>query len=227
MPDARPILAIAFPAILTQLATPIGQAYVTRAMAEYGEEAVAGMAIIGRMTPLAFGVLFAMSGAVGPIIGQNAGAGMNARVKEAFRDAMIFTVLVTVLVSGLLFAARPLWDLLFQLDGEARTLVFLFAGPLSLAFFKRGVQQFEPSVLFHVGQLGPPHAGHHSVCDRGLCLVWRIRRDDRAIRGGLCLCGDRLCLGAARDECCGNTDRGSVRAASPPASTVQPKALMC
>lgn len=139
MPDAQPILAIAFPAILTQLATPIGQAYVTRAMATYGEEAVAGMAIIGRLTPLAFGILFAMSGAVGPIIGQNAGAGRNDRVKETFRDAMLFTVLVTVVVSVLLFVARPLWEFLFQLEGDARTLVFLFAGPLSLAFFFNGV----------------------------------------------------------------------------------------
>lgn len=139
MPDVQPILAIAFPAILTQLATPIGQAYVTRSMAAYGEEAVAGMAIIGRLTPLAFGILFAMSGAVGPIIGQNAGAGRNDRVKETFRDAMLFTVLVTVVVSVLLFVARPLWEFLFQLEGEARTLVFLFAGPLSLAFFFNGV----------------------------------------------------------------------------------------
>lgn len=139
MPDAQPILAIAFPAILTQLATPIGQAYVTRTMATYGEDAVAGMAIIGRLTPMAFAILFAMSGAVGPIIAQNAGAGLQARVKETFRDAMLFTALVTVIVSIVLFAARPLWEFLFQLEGEARTLVFLFAGPLSLAFFFNGV----------------------------------------------------------------------------------------
>ena len=34
--DFLPIAAIAFPAVLTQLATPVGQAYVTRAMAEFG-----------------------------------------------------------------------------------------------------------------------------------------------------------------------------------------------
>jgi putative MATE family efflux protein len=82
--DLRPVFALAFPAILTQLATPIGQAYVTRAMAEYGEAAVAGMAIVGRLTPIAFGVIFALSGAVGPIIGQNYGAGQHDRVRGAF-----------------------------------------------------------------------------------------------------------------------------------------------
>jgi hypothetical protein len=46
-----PLLTIAFPAILTQLATPVGQAFVTRMVAEFGEAAVAGMAIAGRLTP--------------------------------------------------------------------------------------------------------------------------------------------------------------------------------
>lgn len=139
MPDFNPIAAIAFPAILTQLATPIGQAYVTRAMSTYGEDAVAGMAIIGRLTPIAFGVIFALSGAIGPIIGQNAGAGQNDRVRQAFREGLLFTAIVIVVMSGLLFVARPFWEFLFQLEGEAKTLVFLFAGPLSLAFFFNGV----------------------------------------------------------------------------------------
>ena len=137
--DLRPIAAIAFPAILTQLATPIGQAYVTRAMAEYGEEAVAGMAIVGRLTPIAFGVIFALSGAIGPIIGQNAGAGQMDRVRQAFREGLLFTALVVVVMSALLFVLRPFWVFLFQLDGAALTIVFLFAGPLSLAFFFNGV----------------------------------------------------------------------------------------
>jgi putative MATE family efflux protein len=137
--DIRPILAIAVPAILTQLATPIGQAYVTRTMAEFGEEAVAGMAIVARMTPVGFGIIFALSGAIGPIIGQNAGAGLHDRVRGAFRDGLVFTAIVVVVVSGLFFLARPAIQMLFQLDGIALTLVFLFAGPLSLMFFFNGV----------------------------------------------------------------------------------------
>jgi len=139
MPDLRPVLIIAFPAILTQLATPIGQAYVTRAMSTFGEDAVAGMAIVGRLTPIGFAVIFALSGAIGPIIGQNFGAGHQDRVRRAFRDGMVFTGAVVVIVSALLFAARPLLEMLFDLDGQARTLVFLFAGPLSLLWFFNGM----------------------------------------------------------------------------------------
>ena len=139
--DIRPVFAIAVPAILTQLATPVGQAYVTRAMAEYGEEAVAGMAIVGRLTPVAFAILFALSGAVGPIIGQNAGARNVERVTSTYREALMFTAGVTCLVSLALFLLRGPLEWIFVLqDAElARTLVFLFAGPLSLLWFFNGV----------------------------------------------------------------------------------------
>ena len=139
LPDLRPVLAIAGPAILTQLATPIGQAYVTRTMASFGEDAVAGMAIVSRLTPISFAIIFALSGAVGPIIGQNFGAGQTDRVRGAFREGVIFTAVVCVVVSGLLFALRSPLEMLFELDGQARQLVFLFAGPLSLLFFFNGV----------------------------------------------------------------------------------------
>ncbi len=137
--DLAPILAIAFPVILAQVATPVGQAFVTRAMAGYGEEAIAGMAIVGRLTPVAFGVVFALSGAVGPIIGQNYGAGDLDRVRKGFNAGVLFVALVIVLVSAVLFLARGAIADLFSATGLTRDLIYLFCGPLSLAFFFPGV----------------------------------------------------------------------------------------
>ena len=137
--DFRVILALALPAILTQLATPVGQAFVTRSMAEFGEEAVAGMAIVGRLTPVAFGILFALSGAVGPIIGQNFGANRHDRVKSTFWEAMLFCGLVVLLISAVLFFLREPIVALFEATGIARDLVFLFCGPLALLFFFNGM----------------------------------------------------------------------------------------
>lgn len=137
--DLMPVLGIAVPAILTQVATPVGQAYVTRAMATYGEAAVAGMAIVSRMMPVAFAIIFALSGAVGPIIGQNFGAGDLGRVKRTYNAGVLFAGLVIVVISAMLFMLRgPLVDL-FDADGITVTLIFLFCGPLSLAFFFNGV----------------------------------------------------------------------------------------
>ncbi|KIN75059.1 Mate efflux pump protein [Sulfitobacter noctilucae] len=137
--DLGPILAIAIPTILAQVATPVGQAFVTRAMAGYGEEAVAGMAIVGRLIPVAFGVVFALSGAVGPIIGQNFGAGDMDRVRRSFNAGILFVGLVIISVSAVLFLARGAIADLFSAQGLTRELIYLFCGPLSLAFFFPGV----------------------------------------------------------------------------------------
>jgi len=164
--DLRPLLVIAIPAILTQLATPIGQAYVTRAMAEFGEEAVAGMAIVGRVTPVAFGILFALSGAIGPIIGQNFGAGQHDRVRRAFLDGLLFCLGIAVVVSAILFALREPIATTFGATGVARELVFLFCGPLSLLFFFNGAL-FTANAAFN--NLGHPfystwvNWGRHTV----------------------------------------------------------------
>ena len=102
--DFNPVMVIAIPAILTQLATPVGAAFATRAMAKFGEAAVAGMAVIGRLVPL------------GPIIGQNYGAGQMDRVKRTFYDALLFTGVVVVVIALALFLLRNPIAALFALE---------------------------------------------------------------------------------------------------------------
>jgi len=139
MAGMPPLFTISGPAILTQLATPVGQAVVTRMVAGYGEQAVAGMAIAGRLTPVAFGIIFALSGAIGPIVGQNFGAGRIDRVRRAFWSAILFTAIVIAAMSLLLFMLRgPIADL-FKAEGLTRDLIYLFCGPLSLLFFFNGM----------------------------------------------------------------------------------------
>jgi putative MATE family efflux protein len=137
--DLRPIAAIAVPAMLANVAAPVGAAYVTRAASDFGEAAVAGMAIIGRVTPIAFALIFAMSGAIGPIIGQNFGAKQHGRVREAFNSSMILIVIYVIPVVVVLhFLRTPIADM-FNAQGVARDLIFLFCGPLSLAWIFNGI----------------------------------------------------------------------------------------
>ena len=137
--DFNPVMFIAIPAILTQFATPVGAAFATRAMAEFGEAAVAGMAVIGCLVPLAFGVVFALSGAVGPIIGQNYGAGQMDRVKRTFYDASLFTGVVVVVIALALFLLCDPIAALFALEqGPALALLYAFCGPLAILFYFNG-----------------------------------------------------------------------------------------
>lgn len=133
MPDAaqlaaavRPFFSIGIPALLTQIATPVGNAYVTVQIAAFGDDAVAGWAIVGRLIPVAFGAIFALSGAVGPILGQNYGARRFERVRAALRDAFVFVTLYVLGVWALLALFAGPIAALFDAVGEARDIVVFF-----------------------------------------------------------------------------------------------------
>ncbi len=136
--DLRPIFGIAAPAILTNVATPVGAFIVTRAIAPFGDAAVAGYAVVGRLTPLAFCVIFALSGAVGPIIGQNFGARDYPRVRETLRKSMLFTGAYTVIIWLALLLLNGLVADWFSLQEAGRTLIFWFAVVVAPLFFFNG-----------------------------------------------------------------------------------------
>ena len=124
--DLRPILTIAMPAMATQLSTPFGNAYLTTIVADYGDSAVAGWAVIGRITALAFGGIFALAGAVGPIIGQNYGAKLYPRIASTYRDGLIFSA-VYVLCAWVILMIASGWIIAgFSLEGEGAEIVRAF-----------------------------------------------------------------------------------------------------
>lgn len=132
--DARAISTIALPAMLTNVATPVGNAYMTWAIAPYGVSAVAGWAIVGRILPVAFGGIFALSGAIGPIIGQNYGAGRLDRVRRAYLDGMIFVLVYVAIVWAILFSARGYIVEGFSATGDGAELVLLFCAVIAGSF---------------------------------------------------------------------------------------------
>lgn len=122
----RPFAVIAGPAILTQMSTPVGNAILTRLISEFGDDAVAGWSVVSRLTVLAFGGIFALSGSVGGIIGQNNGAGLMLRVREAYRDSLIFVVCYTIVVWAAMAAATGLVIDAFNLAGTGAEVVAAF-----------------------------------------------------------------------------------------------------
>jgi putative MATE family efflux protein len=148
---------VGFPAILTNLATPIALLTVTWFMAQFGDSAVAGNAVIGRLQPVAFAALFALSGALGPIAGQNLGAKLFDRVEQTLNQGMKFVLYYTLIACFILFAAKELIVSAFGLNdgqgGDAEALLRLFLNGLSLMFIANGIT-FVTSALFN--NLGKP-----------------------------------------------------------------------
>ena len=137
--DVRPIMTIAGPAMLTNLATPIGGGFVLKMMSQFGDSAVAGAAIVGRITPVAFAAIFALSGAVGPIIGQNAGAGLYDRVRATLRNAVVFNVVYISLVWLLLWSCADLIVRVFSASDQAADLISFYFNYLVWAFVFNGM----------------------------------------------------------------------------------------
>ncbi|MGL4767229.1 MAG: MATE family efflux transporter [Formosimonas sp.] len=130
--------AIAMPAVLTQVATPVGNTFVTEAMAGYGDAAVAAWSVIGRLIPVAFGVIFALSGAIGPIIGQNLGAKQYGRIRSTVRDSLKVTLIYVLCMWAILSLARHYIAQAFGAQGQAHDLIVFFCVVVSASFLFNG-----------------------------------------------------------------------------------------
>lgn len=132
--DVPIVLSIAVPTMLTNLVPPMTTAFAARQMAQFGDEAVAAFAVTLRLVPVALGVIFALSGAVAPIVGQNAGAGQFDRVREAMHAALKFNWLTVGLVGIALYLFSGVLPYWFSLHGEAAELLVFFCSGAALLF---------------------------------------------------------------------------------------------
>lgn len=143
---------VAVPAIVTQMATPFGNFLLTSVIAGYGDSAVAAWAVVNRLTVVAFGGLFSLSGAIGGIFGQNFGARQFDRLRQTYRDAILFCVgyalviwLILMTLSGQIAAG-------FGLTGEAEAVLRAFTHIGALSFVLGGMLFVSNAALNTLGR---------------------------------------------------------------------------
>jgi len=103
MDSWKQILRVGAPAIATQLISPVSGIVITRMLASYGETVVAGFGIASRIEATSVMFLFALSGSIGPFVGQNWGAKRIDRVRLGIRAAYQFSMLWGLAVGILLY----------------------------------------------------------------------------------------------------------------------------
>jgi len=98
----RRIVVIAVPAAGANTVNPLGLAVVTGLLARIGPESVAGFGVATRVESLCAIMLFALSAAIGPVVGQNYGAHRPDRVDEGvkagFQMGVAWSLAAAVLV---------------------------------------------------------------------------------------------------------------------------------
>jgi Na+-driven multidrug efflux pump len=119
-------MAIGFPAIMANMAAPVSSAYTLRIFSDFGEPAIAASAVIDRVTPVAFGVVFALTASVGPIIGQNYGARLMGRVQRTLTDSFILSIGYVLFAWAVLALAEPALIAAFEAKGESAQYIAFY-----------------------------------------------------------------------------------------------------
>ncbi len=124
--SARRLLFIALPAGLTSALPAILNSVIISLLSHDGPAPVAAFGVVTRIEAFVFIVMMALAVGMGPIIGQNWGAGRYDRVRETLRHALTFCVVWSVgaaLVLGLF--AEPI-AAGFSGDSDVRDMIVLY-----------------------------------------------------------------------------------------------------
>ncbi len=129
------LLRVGIPATGTNMINPVTMSLINAVFVSFGAAAVAGLGVAGRMEFL-FGIpLLALSASIGPITGQNGGAGLTDRVRQAFREAYLMVMIWTAGTGITLFLLSGFVAHLFSSDPAVTrvTTFYLRTVPLTAA----------------------------------------------------------------------------------------------
>lgn len=165
----RSLLRVALPAAGTNVVIPVAIGLVTAVVARYGDAAVAGFGAASRIEGLVLVVFYAMSAIIGPLVGQNLGAGELARVEEALRVSTRFCLALGAVIALFLLGAGEFLVGVFSSDPKTIEVGrnYLMLVPISYGAY--GVVMVLSAALNGLGK--PLPATVISVCRTAVIYV--------------------------------------------------------
>lgn len=124
--SAKRLLFIAIPAGLTSALPSILNSVIISLLSKTGAASVAAFGVVTRVEAFVFIVMMALSVGMGPIIGQNWGAGRYDRVRDTLKQALAFCVIWSVFVAVVLGIGGGLIAKGFSDDPAVRSLIVLY-----------------------------------------------------------------------------------------------------
>lgn len=147
----KPVFAVAAPSLITSLSTPLGSAYVTRALSSYGSDVIAGVSVFGRIMPLAFVGILTLAMALAPIVGQNFGAGLRDRVERVLIIAGGFSFIYAIIAAVVLALIAPWLVQLFVLEGEAAEVLTFYCRVIAFSYGFFGLHLAASQTFTNIG----------------------------------------------------------------------------
>ena len=135
----KQIAFIGVPAALVQIINPLSLGVITRLLAQFGENVVAGFGVAGKIEMLVLIIPMALASVMAPFAGQNWGAKNIRRIIRAFRFSSLSCVIWGVfLFLGFTFLAEPVLGL-FSSDAGIVQAGSMYVRIVSISYGFSGV----------------------------------------------------------------------------------------
>jgi putative MATE family efflux protein len=141
------ILYIALPTAGTNIIIPISVGVITRIIADYGPEAVAGFGVASRIETFVLTIIMALYSVLGPFIGQNWGAGKKERVRVSVVYSQRFAMLWGAAMFILLAVTGKSIASLFNKNPQVVTVAGTYLLIVPIAYGLHGVLRLSTAVL--------------------------------------------------------------------------------
>ena len=166
----RDIARVGIPACISNIFNPLALTVAMSglAMARYGDAAVGGLGVAGRVEAFAIVPLFALSACIGAVTGQNGGAEKLDRVREAFRSSFLFCLAWGLGVAAVLWVIAEPLAAIFLPSETGREVAVQYWRIVSLTIAGYGVT-IAASAGFN--GLGRPARGMAITSGRALALM--------------------------------------------------------
>ncbi len=141
------ILYIGIPNSLIQMALPIGSGIITRLLASYGTDVVAGYGVATKIEFFALTFTMALTSVMGPFIGQNLGSKLFKRVDEGLKIGELYSLLSSILIAVLLFIFARSIGLIFNNNLAVVNTVVLYLRIVSFTYGLQGILKIGTTIL--------------------------------------------------------------------------------
>ncbi len=156
MESWRRIAYVGLPAAAANMVNPAGLTVITALLARHGEQTVAAFGLATRIEAVAVVTMFALSATIGPIVGQNYGAGLQLRVQGALVRAYQLCLKWGLAAAVVLALLAPLFLPRFSDEPQVVDLARYYLWIVPVTFFGYGINITAAAALNAVGR--PLHA---------------------------------------------------------------------
>ena len=143
----RRVLYLGVPAAATYIVIPLSTGIVTRLVAGYGVDRVAGFGVASRIELFALTLVRALSVVLIPFVGQNLGAGKFERIRIGLRGAQVFSLLWGFFLFAIFLSlGRPI-AAIFNKDSQVVATTALYLSIVSLSYGCQGILELNASTF--------------------------------------------------------------------------------